>query len=229
MIAPFRERGHGAITKFGKLKAKHGTRVEQAAALNLRAVLRRVPPRIEPGLDYTPNHFAIEQFVLLARTLADIFRRFTPVDFEDALRTVRSYMYRGTASQEFDNEIRRHLPHHTARVVAAVAGIEEKLRRLDALEAQITSDLAGVDLLDVPAEPRPEYLAPLQPDAAAPRVQLGGRLRPAHAAEHMVTEAGHRCHARRPRGRRRPHRQPRDAREVGQRRRCSASAEVRDE
>jgi hypothetical protein len=163
MIAPYREKGHAAVTRMGILKAKYGERVAKTAALDLRAVLKRVPPKVEPGKDYAPNHFAVEAYVRLARELADSFRTFSAVDFTDAVRSAESYVYRGASSPEFVNDIRRHLPWHTKRLVASVAGVDERLARLDQLEAEVAADLAGVELLDAAPDPKPDVLPRLDP------------------------------------------------------------------
>lgn len=125
LIEPHRTAGHSAITKFGILRAKHGDRVAKAAALDVRAILERVPPKIVVGLDFTPNHFSISQYITLARDLAHAFLTFKPVDFEDSLRSAESCAYRGSASPEFQNEIKRHLPWNTERLVRSVASVEE--------------------------------------------------------------------------------------------------------
>jgi hypothetical protein len=85
---------------------------------------------VVPGLDYTPNHFAINRYVSLARELAEVFRTFTPVDFTNAMRSAESYVYRGSGSPEFLNDVRRHLPWHTERLVKMVRGVRPtSLRR----------------------------------------------------------------------------------------------------
>jgi hypothetical protein len=163
LIAPHRERGHGAVTRMGQLKAKYADRVSKAAALDLKAIFKRVPARVTPGQDYAANHFAIERYVRLAREITDTFRSFSPVDFTDGVRSAESYVYRGSSSPEFLNEIRRHLPWHTDRLVGSVASVEERLARFEKLEAAITEDLAGVELVDVAPDPKPDFLAPMPP------------------------------------------------------------------
>jgi hypothetical protein len=163
MIAPLREQGHGAITKMGLLRRDNQERVAAIAALDLKAILKRVPPQVVPGLDHAPNHFAITRYIALARDLADVFRVFTPVDFQDAIRAAEASAFHGTSSLDFQNQIRRHMPWHTQRLVGMVASVEEQLGRLDQFEAQVAADLAGVELIDAPADPKPDLLAPMQP------------------------------------------------------------------
>ena len=124
MIEPHKTAGHAALTTFGILKAKYGDRVAQAADLDVRAIRKRVPPQIVPGLDHAPNHVAISFYINLARELADDFRVFKPVDFLDSVRHAEASAYRGSASPEFQNVVKRHLPVHVARLATFVAGVE---------------------------------------------------------------------------------------------------------
>lgn len=163
LIAPHREAGRSAMTRMGQMKAKHQERVAEAANLNVRAILKRVPPQIVPGLDYTPNHVDITRYVALARDLLESFERWKPVDFTDALQEVESLAHGKPMTAEFINAVQNHLPWHLKRLVASVDATAQKLASFTALGKKIEADLKNAQLVDVPVEPV-ERIPMLPPD-----------------------------------------------------------------